>query len=66
VLLGLGSIFLPFIMILGFQATGADAASSVILNLIWWRRWRRSDAVDVAARESTGSFATASVPAGVI
>ena len=33
VLLGLGSIFLPFIMILGFQATGADAASSVILNL---------------------------------
>ena len=27
VLLGLGSIFLPFIMILGFQATGPSAAS---------------------------------------
>ena len=31
---------------------GADAASSVILDLIWWRRWRRLDAVDVAVRAS--------------
>jgi G3E family GTPase len=32
---------------------GADAASSVILNVTRSRRWRRGDAVDVAVREST-------------
>ncbi len=44
VLLGLGSIFLPFIMILGFQATGPSAASEIFRRLLSRLRY----AIDVA------------------
>ena len=36
---------------------GADSASSLTFNVIWWRRWRRHDRVRVYAMASSGDHA---------